>query len=126
MQSDSASRKRPFPTGIFFDWILLVLLLIVSRVDFILFVLFLEAVGVTEYCCMAVEHRLVALCFARFSRAARAATNLRSSGLVALRLAERREKLRSWRCPQPRAATATAGVAVVGKMTSITRAAVVV
>ena len=38
-QSDSASRKRPFSTGLFFDWILLVLL-IVSRVDFIYFVLF--------------------------------------------------------------------------------------
>ena len=54
MQSDSAaSRKRPFSTGLFFDWILLVLLLIVSRVDFIVFVLFLEAVGVREYCCTA-------------------------------------------------------------------------
>ena len=48
MQSDSASRKRPFSTGLFFDWILLVLL-IVSRVHFIVFVLFLEAVGVREY-----------------------------------------------------------------------------
>ena len=38
-----------------FDWILLVLLLIVSRVDLIVFVLFLEAVGVREYCCTAVE-----------------------------------------------------------------------
>ena len=38
-----------------FDWILLVLLLIVSRVDFIVFVLFLEAIGVREYCCTAVE-----------------------------------------------------------------------
>ena len=45
-QSDSASRKRPFSTGLFFDWILVVLLLIVSRVDFIVFMLFLEAVGV--------------------------------------------------------------------------------
>ena len=35
IQSDSASRKRPFLTGLFFDWILLVLLLIVSRVDLI-------------------------------------------------------------------------------------------
>ena len=55
MQSDSASRKRPFSTRLFFDWILLVLLLIVSRVDFIVFVLFLEAVGVREDCCMALE-----------------------------------------------------------------------
>ena len=55
MQSDSASRKRPFSAGPFFDWILLVLLLVVRRVDFIVFVLFLEAVGVREYCCTAVE-----------------------------------------------------------------------
>ena len=92
-QSDSASRKRPFSTGLFSDWILLVLLLIGSRVDFIVFVLFLEAVGVREYCCMAVESRLAALCFAGSSRATRAsrATNLRPSGLVALSLAERRQ-----------------------------------
>ena len=76
-----------------FDWILLVLLLIVSRVDFIVCVLFLEAVGVREYCCMALEIRLAALCFARSSRATRAsrATNLRPSGLVALGLGERRQ-----------------------------------
>ena len=49
MQSDSASRKWPFSTGLFFDWLLLVLLLIVSRVDFIVFVLFLGAVGVRAY-----------------------------------------------------------------------------
>ena len=55
MQSDSASRKRPSSTGLFFDWNLLVLLLIVSRVDFIVFVLFLEAVRVREYCCTAGE-----------------------------------------------------------------------
>ena len=54
------------------------------------FVLFLEAVGVKEYCCMAVENRLAALCFARSSLATRAllATNLRSSGLAALGLAK--------------------------------------
>ena len=76
-----------------FDWIILVLLLIVSRVDYIAFVLFLEAVGVREYCCMALETRLAALCFARSSRAMRAsrATNLRPSGLVALGLAESRQ-----------------------------------
>ena len=37
MQSDSASRKRPFSTGLFVDCILLVLLLIVSLVDFVVF-----------------------------------------------------------------------------------------
>ena len=92
IQSDSASRKRTFSTGLFFGWILL-LLLIVSRVDFIVFVLFLEAVDVREYCCMVLETWLAALCFARYSRATRAsrATNLRPSGLVALGLAESRQ-----------------------------------
>ena len=72
-----------------FDWILLVLL-IFSRVDFVVFVLFLEAVGLREYCCMAVENRLAALCSAHSSQATRAsrATNRRPSGLVALGLAE--------------------------------------
>ena len=94
MQPDSVSRKRPFLTGLFLDWILLVLLLIVSRVYFIVFVFFLEAVGVRVDCCMALEHRLAALCFARSSRATRAsrATNLRPSGLVALGLAESRQR----------------------------------
>ena len=81
--------KKLVSTGLFFDWIVLVLL-IVSRVDFIVFVLLLEAVGVREYCCMALENRLAALCFARSSRATRAsrATNLCPSRLVALGLAE--------------------------------------
>ena len=67
IQSDSSSRKRLFSTGLFFDWILLVLLLIVSRVDFIVFVLFLEAVGVGEYCCTAGEIGWQ-LCASRFLR----------------------------------------------------------
>ena len=88
------SRKRPFPTGLFFDWNLLVgLLVIVNRVDFIVFVLFLEAVDVREYFCMAVESRLAALCFVRAPRATLAsrATNPRLSGLVTLDLAESRQ-----------------------------------
>ena len=78
---------------VLFDWILLVHLLIVSRVDFIAFALFLEAVGVRGYCCIAVENRLAALRFARSSRATRAsrATNPRPNGLVALGLAESRQ-----------------------------------
>ena len=90
-RADSASRKRSFSTALFFDWILLVLLLIVSRVGcYIVFVLFLEAVGVREYCCMEVETRLAALCPTHSSRATRAsrATNLRPSGLLALGLGE--------------------------------------
>ena len=45
----------------------MVLFLIVSRVDFIVFVLFLEAVGVKEYCCTAVEIGWQ-LCASRFLR----------------------------------------------------------
>ena len=54
------------------------------------FALFLGAVGVREYCCMAVGNRLAALCFACSWRATRAslAISPRSSGLVALGLAE--------------------------------------
>ena len=83
--------------------------------------------GVLLYCCAAIENRLAALCVARSPRAARAsrATNPRPSGLVALDFS-RKLKLRLRRCTQPRAAKAIAGVAVVGKMTSIPRAAAVV
>ena len=41
-------------------------------------------------------------------------------------LSRKPPKLRSWRCTQPGAAKATAGVAVVGKMASKTRATAVV
>ena len=89
IQSDSASRKRPFSTGTFLDWILLVLLLIVSRADFIVFVLFLEAVGVREYCCTAVEigWQLYASAFS----ASNGSTVSCPSKLVALGLAESRQ-----------------------------------
>ena len=91
-QSDSVSRQRPLSTGMFFDWNLQVLL-IVSQVDFIVFVLFLEAVRVRGHCCMPVENRLPAQCFARSPRATRAsrATKPRPSALVALDLAESRQ-----------------------------------
>ena len=89
IQSDSVSRQRPFSTGLFsagFSWASL------SRVDFIVFVLFPGAVGVREYCCMIVETRLEALCFALFPRVTRASreTNPRPRGLVTLDLAESR------------------------------------
>ena len=89
IQSDSASRKRPFSIGLFFYWILLVLLLIVSRVDFIVFALLLEAVGVREYCCTAGEIGWQ-LCASRCLRE-QSSTNLRPSELVALGLAESRQ-----------------------------------
>ena len=41
-------------------------------------------------------------------------------------LSRKPPNLRSWSCTQPRATKATAGVAVVGKMASITRATAVV
>ena len=88
-QSDSASRKRPFSTGLFFYWILLVLLLIVSRIDCIIFVLFLEAVGVREYCCTAVEIGWQ-LCASHFLHE-NGSTNPRPSELMALDLAESRQ-----------------------------------
>ena len=124
IQSDSASRKRPFSSGLFLDWNLLVLLLIVSRVDFIVFVLFREVVRVREYCCTAVEigWQLCASCFLREQRLDKASSQ-RVSGFG---LSRKPPKLRSWSCTQPGAAKATAGAAVVGSIGSIPRAAAVV
>ena len=104
-----------------FDWILLVLLLIVRLVDFIALVLFREAVGAREYCCMAAEYRLAALCFARFLREQRLdePSSQRVGGFGLSRMPPR---LLSWSCTQPGAAKATAGAAVVGSMGSIPRA----
>ena len=96
----------------------MVLLLIVSRVDFIVFVLFLEAVGVRDYCCTAVETRLAALCFVRDEPSSR-----RVGGVG---LSRKTPKLCSSRCTQPRADKATAAAAVVGSMGSRPRAAAVV
>ena len=123
-QSDSASRKRPFSTGLFFDWNLLVLLLIVSRVDCIVFVVFLEAVGVREYCCTAVEIGWQ-LCVSRFLREQRL-DEPSSQRVGGFWLSRKPPKLRSWSCTQPRAAKVTAGAAVSGSMGSIPRAAAVV
>ena len=122
-QSDSASRKRSFSTGIFPDWILLVLL-IVSRVDFIVFVLFLEAVGVREYCCTAGEIGWQ-LCASRCLREQRL-DEPSSQRFGGFELSRKPPKLRSWSCTQPRAAKAAAGAAVVGSMGSRPRAAAVV
>ena len=110
-----------------FDWIRLVLLLIVSRVDFIVFELFLEAVGVRKYCCgtrnsvgSSVLRAFLAsnACFMRDEHS--------SKRVGGVGLSRKPPKLRSWRCTQPRAAKATAGVAFVGKIASITRATAVV
>ena len=86
--------------------------------------------GVLLYCCMAVENRLAALSAVRrafFASDACFARDEPSSKRVGgVGLSRKPPKLRLWRCAQPRAAKATAGVAVVGKMASIPRAAVVV
>ena len=84
--------------------------------------LFFEEVGVSEHCCRtAVESRLEALRFVRSPRATRAsrATNPRPNGLVGLDSAQSRQSYGSGVGTQPRTAKATAGVAVVGKNTSI-------
>ena len=62
--------------------------------------------------------------FASNARFARDEPSSKRGGGVGL--SRKPPKLRSWRCTQPRAAEATAGVAVVGKTASITRAAAVV
>ena len=84
IQSDSVGRKRPFSIGLFFDWIILGLLFIVSRVDFIVVVLFLEAIGVSEYCCRAAETtvvwKLCASCVLREQRMLRARLTLVHAG----------------------------------------------
>ena len=89
VRSDSASRKRPFSTGLLFDWIRLVLLLIVSRVEYIFFVLVLEAVGVRS---TAVQQaKSVGSSVLRAFSASNGSTNLRRSELMALGLAESRQ-----------------------------------
>ena len=103
-----------------FDWILLVLLLIVSRVDFIVFVLFLEAVGVGEYCCTASEIGWQ-LCASRCLREQRL-DEPSSERVGGFGLSRKPPKLRTCSCTQPRAAKATAGAAVVGSMGSIPHA----
>ena len=107
-----------------FDWILLVLLLIDSRVDFTVFVLFLEAVGVREYCCTAGEIGWQ-LCASRCLREQRL-DEPSSQRVGGFGLSRKPPMLRSWSCTQPRAAKAAAGAVVVGSMGSIPRAAAVV
>ena len=120
--------KTAVSTGLFSHWSVVVLLLIVSRVEFTVFVLFLEAVGVREYCCMAVENRLAALCFARSARATRAHARrtLVPANWWLWAYSRKPPKLRTWICTQPTAAKATAGVAGIGKMGLIPRSVAVV
>ena len=89
--------------------------------------LFLEAVGARE---KAVWQSKIAwqLCASRVLREQRVLrtrrTLVQAGGGVGL--SRKPPKLRSWRCTQPIPAKATAGVAVVGKTASISRAAAVV
>ena len=92
--------------------------------DFIVFVLFLEAVGVREYCCTAVEigWQLCDSCFPREQRLGEPS----SQRVGGFGLSRKPPKLRSWSCTQPRAAKVREGAAVVGSMGSRPRAAAVV
>ena len=113
MQSDSANRKRPFSTGFFWSFFLSS---VVSRVDFIVYVLFPDAVGVREYCCTAGEIGFQ-LCASRCLREQRL-DEPSSQRVGGFGLSRKPPKLRSWSCTQLRAAKATAGAAVVGSMGS--------
>ena len=121
----SVSQTEPLPTGFVFDWILLLLLFIVSRVDFMDFVLFLEAVW-SEGVLLRDGERSVGISALRAFSASNARftrdepSSNRTGGVG---LARKPPKVRSWRGSQPRAAKALASVAVVGKMSSIQRAA---
>ena len=56
--------------------------------------------------------KLCASCVLREQRARDEPSSRRAGGVG---FSQKPQKLRSWRCTQPRAAKATAGVAVVGK-----------
>ena len=103
------SRITPVETALF-GWNLLILLLVVSRVDFTVFVRFLEAVGVRKYCTRAVESGWQ-LCASRFLREQRLDEPL-SQRFGGFGLIRKRPKLLSWSCTQPRATKATAAAAV--------------
>ena len=100
-----SGRKKAFPTAFFFDRILLGLLLIVSRVPFYGFVLFLEAVGVREYWCMAAASRLEACLPRAFSASNPCFTRDEPSPkrVVGVGFRQKTPTLSSWRCTQPRA-----------------------
>ena len=127
IQPDSVSRKRPFSTGYFVDWIFWALLLIVSRVVFVFFALLLEAVcvGVLLYGSRKSFGSSVLRAFSA-SNACFACDEPLSKRIGGVGLSRKLPRLRSWRCTQPRAAKATAGVAVTGNMTLIPRAAAIV
>ena len=87
-------------------------------------VLFLEAAGVREYCCTAVEIGWQ-LWASRFLRE-QGLGEPSSQRVGGFGLSQKPPELRSWSCTQPRAVKATAAAAVVGRMGSRPRAAAVV
>ena len=127
-QSDSTSRKRTFWTGRFSDWILLVLPSYRQSSRFYSFCAlprsgWCEGVlpyGARNFVGSSVLRAFLArnACFTRDEPS--------SKRVGGVRLSRKPPKLRSWRCTQPKAAKATTGVAVGGKMASITRATAVV
>ena len=128
-QSDSVSpkRKRPISTGRFFDWTVLVLL-IVSRSRFHSFCA-LPRGGRCEGVLLYGSRKSVGSSVLRAFSASNACCpcdKLPSTHVGGVELSQKPPKLPSWRCTQPRAAKDAAGVAVVGKMASRPRAAAVV
>ena len=114
-QSDSASRKRPFSTELFFDWIILALLPRCGRCEGVLLYGSRKWVGSSVLRAFSASNA----CFALDEPSPQ---RVRGFGLSRMP-----PKLRSWGYTQSRAAKAiAAGVAVVGKMGSIPRAAAVV
>ena len=93
---------------------------------FIVFVLILEAVGEGELLYGSRKSGVNSISVLRAFSTSNACPDEPSSkriGGVGLR--RKPPKLRPWRCTQPRAAKATAGIAVVGEMASLTRATAV-
>ena len=121
-QSDSASRNRPFSTGFFFDWILLILLLIGSRADFYSFCA-LPRGGWCERVLLSVRQSK-SLCSALLGE--QRLDEPSSQRVGGFRVSRKPPKLILGSCTQPRAAKATASEAVVGSIGSIARAAAVV
>ena len=125
IQSVSASRKRPFSTRLFCDWILLVLLLKVSRVHFVVFVLLPDRCGWCQGILLYGTRKSVGISVRRAffaSNACFTSVEPSSSGLVVLGLAESRQGYVRGVALSREPPKLPAGVAVVGKMASITRA----
>ena len=98
----SPVENGPFRLNVLFHWSLLVLL-IVNRVDFKFFVLFIEEVNVREYCCTEVETGWQ-LCALRFLGEQRLGEPS-SQRVGGFGLSRKPPTLRSWSCTQPRGVT---------------------